>query len=74
MMMMMREIKKERERDGFKKECYVLTSPETILTFAVIGKRHSQTFSETELFISNVGTLHVHVVVVVVQVSPTLMI
>lgn len=53
MMMMMREIKKrERERDGFKKECYVPTSPETILTVAVIGKRHSRTFSETDLFMS----------------------
>lgn len=48
---MMREIKKKREGDGFKKECYVPTSPETILTVAVIGKRHSQTFPETDLFI-----------------------
>lgn len=50
---MMREIKKkrERDRDGFKKECCVPTSPETILTFAVIGKRHYQTFPETDLFI-----------------------
>lgn len=47
---MMREIKKERERDGFKKECYVPTSHKTILTVAVIGKRHSRTFPETDLF------------------------
>lgn len=47
----MRNKKKERDRDGFKKECYVPTSPETILTVAVIGKRHSQTFPETDLFI-----------------------
>lgn len=51
-MMMMREIKKrERERDGFKKECDVPTSPETILTVAIIGKRHSRAFPETDLFI-----------------------
>lgn len=52
---MMREIKKkrERDRDGFKKGCYVSTSSETILTVAVIGKRHSRTFSETDLFIGN---------------------
>lgn len=52
LMMMMRELKiKEREGDGFKKECDVLTSYKTILTVAVIGKRHSQTFPETDLFI-----------------------
>lgn len=51
-MMMMREIKKkERDRDGFKKERCVPTSPETILTVAVIGKTHYQTFPETDLFI-----------------------
>lgn len=49
----MRELKKkERERDGFKTECYVPTSPETILTVATIGKTHSQTFPETDLFMS----------------------
>lgn len=42
---------KKRERDGFKKECSVPTSPETILTVAVIGKTHYRTFPETDLFI-----------------------
>lgn len=45
------EKKRGRDRDGFKKERCVPTSPETILTVAVIGKRHSQTFPETDLFI-----------------------
>lgn len=46
----MREIKKKRERDEFKKECCVPTSPETILTVAVIGKRHSRTFPRDRPF------------------------
>lgn len=45
------EKERGRERDGFKKECDVPTSHKTILTVAVIGKTHSQTFSETDLFI-----------------------